>query len=176
MSASDRNNRLVVLAAEIVAAHQDTIAATGQAIARAVDAGRCLIEAKRALPHGGWLPWLRREIGFSARAAQGYMRLAEMSAEDAQRVAHLSVRRALHEIGEHRASAKKREIGDDDARWQRRREFADLWLGASPAARLRMLQYLQARGEFRQTTEAELHLIVAQGCLRDMDDPGRWYR
>lgn len=38
--------------------------------------GRCLTEAKQALPHGGWLPWLNERVELSERAAQRFMRLS----------------------------------------------------------------------------------------------------
>lgn len=38
--------------------------------------GRCLTEAKQAIPHGEWLPWLNERVEFSERTAQKFMRLA----------------------------------------------------------------------------------------------------
>lgn len=38
--------------------------------------GRCLTEAKQAIPHGKWLPWLNERVEFSERTAQKFMRLA----------------------------------------------------------------------------------------------------
>lgn len=38
--------------------------------------GRCLTEAKQALPHGEWLPWLNERVEFSESTAQRFMRLA----------------------------------------------------------------------------------------------------
>ena len=38
--------------------------------------GRCLTEAKQALPHGKWLPWLNERVEFSESTAQRFMRLA----------------------------------------------------------------------------------------------------
>ena len=37
--------------------------------------GRCLTEAKQAIPHGEWLPWLNERVEFSERTAQNFMRL-----------------------------------------------------------------------------------------------------
>ena len=39
-------------------------------LAHYVAAGALLIEAKRSLPHGAWLPWLERYVGIGAREAQ----------------------------------------------------------------------------------------------------------
>ena len=38
--------------------------------------GRCLTEAKQALPHGEWLPWLNERVEFSERTARNFMRLS----------------------------------------------------------------------------------------------------
>ena len=43
----------------------------------AIECGRLLIEAKAALPHGAWLPWVEANLSFGARQCQKYMRLAE---------------------------------------------------------------------------------------------------
>ena len=40
-----------------------------------IEIGRRLVEAKEMLPHGEWLPWLKRETEFSERSAQDYMRV-----------------------------------------------------------------------------------------------------
>lgn len=40
-----------------------------------IEIGRRLVEAKELLPHGEWLPWLKRETEFSERSAQDYMRV-----------------------------------------------------------------------------------------------------
>jgi hypothetical protein len=56
--------------------------------------GKLLIEAKAALPHGKWLPWLR-EIDISPRTAQRYMQLAQVPADKYDTVAHFGIKRAL---------------------------------------------------------------------------------
>lgn len=38
--------------------------------------GRCLTEAKQAIPHGEWLPWLNERVELSERTAQKFMKLA----------------------------------------------------------------------------------------------------
>ena len=38
--------------------------------------GRCLTEAKQAIPHGEWLTWLNERVELSERAAQRFMRLS----------------------------------------------------------------------------------------------------
>ena len=89
---------LAGLAADINAAHRACEAAGRAAVRHAVDAGRLLLAAKAALPHGGWLPWLRAELECSERTAQLYMRLARgwpvLAGENPQRVADVSLREA----------------------------------------------------------------------------------
>ena len=41
-----------------------------------LEIGRRLIEAKKVLPHGEWLPWLENQVEFSERAAQNLMKLS----------------------------------------------------------------------------------------------------
>jgi hypothetical protein len=57
------------------------------------EAGRLLLEAKALLPHGEWLPWLRRHTGLSPRTAQVYMRVS--LAPNTQTTSHLTIDRFL---------------------------------------------------------------------------------
>ena len=93
------SNRLVMLAAEIKAAHEAAEAATQTAFAKAIEAGRLLIEARAAIPHGGWLAWVR-DLGMTVRTAQRYMQLARLPADKSDTVAHLGIRAALAEIAQ----------------------------------------------------------------------------
>src|SRR5262245_11195644 len=52
-----------------------------RAIEGAVQCGHLLIEARRKVDHGGWLPWIENNLKFGARQAQKYMRLAERAGE-----------------------------------------------------------------------------------------------
>jgi hypothetical protein len=45
--------------------------------------GNLLIEAKVHLPHGEWLPWLKKEFSLSERSAQKYMKAADFAAKNA---------------------------------------------------------------------------------------------
>jgi hypothetical protein len=64
------------LAARIRTAHDAVRRSLGDALRHATEAGRLLLEAKSAVGHGGWLPWLKENCGLSERTAQVYMRLA----------------------------------------------------------------------------------------------------
>jgi hypothetical protein len=44
---------------------------------KAVEVGNLLSEAKEALPHGQWIPWLEKNVNFNARTAQRWMKVAE---------------------------------------------------------------------------------------------------
>lgn len=91
------------LAVSINAAHAAAQASAQSAIEHAHHCGELLIQAKAAVPHGGWLPWLKAHTTVSERTAQGYMRLAthwEALQAKAQRVADLPLRDALALIAE----------------------------------------------------------------------------
>lgn len=67
----------------------------------ALAAGAALVEAKKLVAHGGWLPWLEEHFAAEPQTAQRYMRLAE----NVSRVTHLlsenpdlSIREALKAI------------------------------------------------------------------------------
>jgi hypothetical protein len=64
------------LAARVRVAHDAVRRSLGDALRHATEAGRLLLEAKSAVGHGGWLPWLKENCGLSERTAQVYMRLA----------------------------------------------------------------------------------------------------
>lgn len=63
----------------------------GEAI---ITIGRCLTEAKQAIPHGEWLPWLNERVEFSERTAQNFMRLAR-EWSNPQALADLGAAKAL---------------------------------------------------------------------------------
>jgi DUF3102 family protein len=65
------------LAARINEAHHSAMRHADKAISQAIACGEMLLEAKAKLPHGQWLPWLRKNITFGERSAQGYMRIAQ---------------------------------------------------------------------------------------------------
>ena len=56
--------------------------------------GRCLTEAKQALPPGEWLPWLNERGGFSERTARNFMRLSR-EWSNRQALADLGAAKAL---------------------------------------------------------------------------------
>lgn len=93
------SNLLPVLAAEIRRAHADAQEAAKSATEHAIRCGKMLAEAKAALGHGAWLPWLAANAAdISERTAQGYMRLARTVEADPEKrnvVADLTLRDAL---------------------------------------------------------------------------------
>jgi hypothetical protein len=88
---------LTVLAGRIKAEHAAVCDSLKASVRHAMAAGDLLIEAKAALPHGQWLPWLRDHCGFHLRTAQSYMRLANDRAaiEAANRDSYLPIREAV---------------------------------------------------------------------------------
>lgn len=89
-----QSNRLAVLAGRLAAAHGQCLAHAKSSAKHAIEAGHILLEAKSALAHGHWLPWLRDHVGMSERSAQTYMRLARSGLKCAT-VADLGLRAAL---------------------------------------------------------------------------------
>ena len=75
------DNRLPVLAAEIRNYHEAAREAFGSAPEYVTKAGEALIEAKKLVRHGDWLPWLRDNCQMSKRTAQLYMQIARRKEE-----------------------------------------------------------------------------------------------
>lgn len=94
------------LASQINVEHVACERALKDGLRHAVQAGKLLIEAKKQCEHGKWLPWIKDKCEFSPRTAQGYMRVANKLLEEgnAQRVAHLSYRQVMVELGDSAAS------------------------------------------------------------------------
>jgi Protein of unknown function (DUF3102) len=96
------SNSLADLAARINVEHQAAQENLRSGLKRAIAAGELLIEAKRLLPHGKWLPWLEANCTVSERTAQAYMRVArsygELPDSKSATVADLSFRDALNQL------------------------------------------------------------------------------
>ena len=105
---------LADLSTEINDTHAQAMLHAGEAMNHALRCGDLLIKAKATVRHGGWLPWLRQNIAFSDRTAQGYMRLsARFGPHKRNAVADLSVRGVLKEI----ASPRRTALFDHVAAW-----------------------------------------------------------
>jgi hypothetical protein len=50
-----------------------------QTVANVIDIGRHLVEAKKIVGHGNWLPWLEREFGWHENTALNFMRVFDLS-------------------------------------------------------------------------------------------------
>jgi hypothetical protein len=70
------SNSLADLAARIRTEREATGSTLQRSVEHAMAVGDLLIEAKRQVKHGRWLPWLSEYCGFSQRTAQLYMRIA----------------------------------------------------------------------------------------------------
>ncbi|CAN7423860.1 DUF3102 domain-containing protein [Brucella pseudogrignonensis] len=57
-----------------------------------IEVGRELIEQKKLLGHGNFLPWIEAEFGMSDSAAGKYMRIAHEFSSNSERVTNLSFR------------------------------------------------------------------------------------
>lgn len=85
------------LAAEANEAHEEVETTSTRAVEAACRAGSLLIEAKKRLSRGEWLPFVAANCRFSGRTAQAYMRLAKQLQDpaNAQRVAGEPLRNAI---------------------------------------------------------------------------------
>jgi hypothetical protein len=89
------------LAAQINAEHSHARACARKALEHARRAGDLLLQAKAAMGHGAWLPWIARNCEFTARTAQRYIELAEnwtVIASKCDRYSHLTLTAALRLI------------------------------------------------------------------------------
>jgi hypothetical protein len=68
---------LDALAARANAAHEAGEAASRKGLEHFRAAGEALLKAKAQCGHGNWLAWLEKNVRFSERRAQQYMRLAK---------------------------------------------------------------------------------------------------
>jgi len=86
------------LPAKINAEHEAAFGSAREALEHARRAGELLLEAKAALKHGEWLPWIESNCKFGERTARNYMQLAtgwERLQEKSATVADLGLREAL---------------------------------------------------------------------------------
>jgi len=74
---ADEAKDLPELANAALSAHRACEESFKTTLTLARAAGLALLKAKAALPHGGWLPWLRDCCPISERTAQLYMRIAD---------------------------------------------------------------------------------------------------
>lgn len=98
MTGSDVAIELGTLADQINDAHRQAEESMRAGLGHALNAGRLLIEAKAACPHGSWGTWLSTNVTCSSRSAQAYMRVArrwDELAANPQGPADLSLDEAL---------------------------------------------------------------------------------
>jgi Protein of unknown function (DUF3102) len=108
-------NQLDALRNRVIAEHVACGYALGTALLHAMNAGDALLEARKQIDHGGWLPWLA-SCGLSPRLAQRYMRLARYRSvieANASDLSHLSVTNALALL----AAPKKEAAAVDLSQW-----------------------------------------------------------
>jgi hypothetical protein len=82
------------VASEINAEHREVVRSIADGVTHAIRAGELLLRAKANVGHGGWRQWQEKNLAFSVRTAQVYMRLARLD-PNAQRVADLPLRQAV---------------------------------------------------------------------------------
>jgi hypothetical protein len=166
---------LVQVATEIARAHAAATEAASSALEHGRRAGELLIQAKAALPHGAWLPWLTEHCPMiSERTARAYMAVARrwpaIEAErDRQRVADLPLRQALAFLAEPRPAVLPASSPD---------EWTDRFRTSRETIEHAVRQYLETERDFVHWHDAggpdapsadvaELHVL-----RRAVDVPG----
>jgi hypothetical protein len=103
------------LTAKIRKAHEDAATALMNAVVRAVEAGKDLIEAKKQVGHGNFEDYVTIECHFTMRTAQNYMRMAKYEPKLDQLLAnknagrsYLTMSEALKFIGTLRDKKKRK--------------------------------------------------------------------
>jgi hypothetical protein len=56
-----------------------------------IEIGRRLIECRKLVGHGAWLPWLEREFGWSDRTARNFMRAYDLAGSKLEKFSDLSL-------------------------------------------------------------------------------------
>jgi len=103
------------LTAQIRSAHAEAIGAFAAGAEAAIKAGKALLAAKAARPHGRWLDYVAVDCGLSPSTAQVYMKLArhepqlrELLAVNSRGSGYLSQAEALRLLSVAHRSRRKR--------------------------------------------------------------------
>jgi hypothetical protein len=76
---------------EIARLHSEIMLAAKTSLKKAIRIGEILTSQKQSLKHGEWLPWIEKNLSFTVRTAQNYVRCWERRADlNTQSVAYLS--------------------------------------------------------------------------------------
>jgi hypothetical protein len=153
---------LANLAAQIRQEHQAATLAIRRGCEHAIAAGRLLIEAKGQVPHGQWLRWLKEHCQISVRSAQTYMQIAHL-APDAQRIAHLPLRRAALELQCRDRDARQAAERDESTREWARKQHREGVMNVAMRAVFDQIDQLRHKPERRaDLTATVLELIADQ--------------
>ena len=77
---------------EFLRVRADAIRTLGKRAAHdIIEIGKLLTECKAKLGHGQWLPWLKRELGWSERAAQRFMEVHDFARTKSANLADLTI-------------------------------------------------------------------------------------
>jgi hypothetical protein len=86
-------NRVTVIeSAAFLIERASVIRALGKRVARDIlEIGRLLAECKEHVGHGEWLPWLKREFGWSDRTARRFMEVHKMALAKSDKLSDLPI-------------------------------------------------------------------------------------
>jgi hypothetical protein len=147
------------LAAQIRQEHQAATLAIRRGCEHAIAAGLLLIEARGQVPHGQWLLWLEEHCQISVRSAT-YMQIAHL-ALDAQRVAHLRLRRAALELPCRDRDARQAAERDESTREWARKQHREGVMHVAMRAVFDQIDQLRHKPERRADLTATVLEIIA---------------
>jgi len=160
----DTKARLEELAERANEEHRAAEDSVKQSVFHAIRAGEALLQAKSLCVHGTWSLWLRQNFKGRDRTANLYMQLAGTYGDDPQRVANLSLRRAVESLREadRAAGALKPSNGRDrQEREDSRRRYGG-WVAGAELARFNAML-----GDARRAARAAWTIAeVAQDAVR----------
>ena len=166
------------LAIEINLEHERAFGKAREAVEHARRAGALLIQAKAAVGHGEWLPWLAENCKFSARQAQRYILLADNWTAIAAKydaASYLPMREALRLIERpHSEAERAKEFAiraDAEHRDIRLRLEALRRVLDDPGASIEQISWLVREAERSLTQVHRLHIEALAGlgrCLLEL--------
>ena len=127
---------LANLAQRINTEHEAARAAMRKGLEHALNAGEMLIEAKAAVPHGEWLPWLETNCSVSERTAQLYMKVArerERLGRESASLADLTLEQAAERLAKPKSPTLVERPSPDNL-LNRLRQYLALFPEATEAA------------------------------------------
>jgi len=112
-----QESKIAELTASIQRSHDEAEAAGQTAVLKSIATGKALVELKRSVPHGQFVPYVAKNFTFAMGTAQKYMRFARREPQILQHIErlrsvglHLSMPEALKFLNKLSAEEKPKPI------------------------------------------------------------------